>query len=58
MRISILQGKLFFHKNSKIEEKEDDTNFVFLSQSRIKIMRFMKTYLHRPIEILSYPWKD
>ena len=39
---------------SRKQEKEAGTNFVLLSQPRNMTGRFMKTYLHRPINILEF----
>ena len=41
-------------KIKKKHEKETGTNFVLLSRSRNEIEQFMKTYLHRPINIPQF----
>ena len=45
---------IFSHKSSKKQEKEAGINFILLSRSRQMIGWFMKTYLHRPINILQF----
>ena len=40
--------------NSKKKGKEANTNFVLFSWSRNIIVRFMKTYFHRPINIVKF----
>ena len=55
MMIALLKlNFIFFHNNSKKQQKEADTNFVLLSWSTSTIGRFMKIYLHRRIEILQF----
>ena len=43
----------FVHKKSKKQIKEAGTTFVLLSWSRNRIVKFIKTHLHRSIKILQ-----
>ena len=45
---------IIFYEMSKKQEKEAGTYFILLSQSRNIIERYMKTYLHSPINILQF----
>ena len=44
----------FFHEKSKKQEKETGTSFALLSQLKNVTQQFMKTYLHRPIMLISH----
>ena len=52
--ITLLKPKfIFFHNNSKKQDKKVDANFVLLSQSTITTGQFIKIYLHKEIKILQ-----